>query len=99
MYRTIAWIFSNLIVPVNAGMYRECALQAVDEICAAGRLPLFVGGTGMYISAVFEGLSTVPDIDPAIRQRLYERATQGRLPLCMRNCRLLTGVCCQIASA
>jgi tRNA dimethylallyltransferase len=41
-----------------------------SEIAARGRIPFFVGGTGLYINAFFEGLSKVPEVDPAIRENL-----------------------------
>ncbi len=44
---------------------------AVDEIAAArgaGRLPIVVGGTGLYLKALMEGLAPVPDISPDVRE-------------------------------
>lgn len=46
------------------------AAEATREIAAAhaaGRLPVLVGGTGLYLRALLEGLAPVPDIDPAVR--------------------------------
>jgi tRNA dimethylallyltransferase len=43
-----------------------------------GRVPIFVGGTGLYFKALTQGLSAVPPIPPAIRARLRERMeTEG----------------------
>ena len=50
------------------------AMQAKTEIQAAleqGRLPILVGGTGFYIKALLEGLSTIPDIPGSIRTFLW----------------------------
>ena len=41
----------------------------LTELAAAGRPPILVGGTGLYLTALTEGLSPVPAIDPAIRAR------------------------------
>lgn len=43
--------------------------QAAQE---AGAVAIFVGGTGLYFKALLEGLSPIPAIDPAIRQRWRE---------------------------
>ncbi len=36
----------------SAGMFKELALKAIDDIAARGKLPILVGGTGLYIDAV-----------------------------------------------
>jgi tRNA dimethylallyltransferase len=49
------------------------AADAKAEIEAAhegGRLPILVGGTGLYLRTLLEGIAPVPDIDPAIRQHV-----------------------------
>jgi len=46
------------------------AAEARDEIAAAqaaGRLPVLVGGTGLYLRTLIDGIAPVPEIDPAIR--------------------------------
>jgi tRNA dimethylallyltransferase len=46
------------------------ASEARGEIAAAhdaGRLPILVGGTGLYLRTLLDGIAPVPDIDPAIR--------------------------------
>lgn len=48
----------------------DWAAQAKDEISAAharGSLPILVGGTGMYVRTLIDGIAPVPEIDPAIR--------------------------------
>ncbi|MGB4888602.1 MAG: isopentenyl transferase family protein, partial [Nitrospira sp.] len=35
--------------PFNAGQYRRLALQEIQRLYGAGRLPLIVGGTGLYV--------------------------------------------------
>ncbi|WP_226583374.1 tRNA (adenosine(37)-N6)-dimethylallyltransferase MiaA [Acuticoccus sediminis] len=51
---------------------------ALSEVRAAGRVPIVVGGTGLYLAALTEGLSSMPDIPQAVRQRWRE--AQAREP-------------------
>lgn len=46
------------------------ALQAMQEISAAGRIPLLVGGTMFYFRALEQGLPQLPGADPALRASL-----------------------------
>lgn len=43
------------------------AKAAIAEAHAAGRLPILVGGTGLYLRTLIEGIAPVPEIDPEIR--------------------------------
>ncbi len=51
----------------SAADWAADARQAIDEAHKQGRLPVLVGGTGLYIRTLLEGIAPVPDIDPAIR--------------------------------
>ena len=53
----------------SVGRYIEDAARAVAAAEAEGRLPIFVGGTGLYFKALLEGLSPIPAIPPDIRTR------------------------------
>jgi tRNA dimethylallyltransferase len=46
------------------------AKREIADILAAGRLPILVGGTGLYLRTLFDGIAPVPSIDPEIRQRV-----------------------------
>jgi tRNA dimethylallyltransferase len=48
---------------LSAAQYQRLAYTAIDAVHSRGRLPLLVGGTGQYISAVIEGW-TMPEIPP-----------------------------------
>lgn len=51
--------------------YRTSAIECAREITLRGRLPLFVGGTGLYIDSVSRALSQdAPESDPEYRERL-----------------------------
>jgi tRNA dimethylallyltransferase len=53
----------------SVGKWRGLALQEIAEAERTGRLPIFVGGTGLYLRALEEGLADIPDIDPAFRRK------------------------------
>jgi tRNA dimethylallyltransferase len=61
--------------PYSLALYQADALAAVADIAARGRLPMLVGGAGLYVSAVCDGLA-LPDVPPdaAFRQSLETRA-------------------------
>ncbi len=54
----------------SAADFRERALKAITEIQARGKQPLIVGGTGLYIKVLEEGLFEGPSRDPVLRQAL-----------------------------
>ena len=60
---------------VTAGDYSRLARQAIHEISARGRLPIVVGGTGLYLRALLSGLFAGPQRSEELRERLRERAT------------------------
>jgi len=55
---------------VTAGAYSRLARQALFEIQERHRLPVVVGGTGLYLRALLEGLSPAPRRNEALRIRL-----------------------------
>lgn len=59
---------------ITAGEYARQARQVLAEIKARGRLPILVGGTGLYLRALLEGLFPGPQRSEELRERLRERA-------------------------
>ena len=58
----------------SAERYRADALLAAKAIAERGNLPLFVGGTGLYLSALLRSeQSEVPESDPEFREREMEK--------------------------
>jgi tRNA dimethylallyltransferase len=53
----------------SAGRYLTDAARAIAAARAAGRIPVVVGGTGLYFKALLEGLSPIPTVPEAIRAR------------------------------
>ncbi len=60
----------------SAAQFCQDAVRSSQEILARGNLPLLVGGTMLYLKALLEGLSDLPDADPAIRAQIEADATQ-----------------------
>ncbi len=59
----------------SAADWAERAKTAIAEAHAQKSLPILVGGTGMYIKILLEGIAPIPAIDPAIRNEVREMAT------------------------
>src|ERR1700716_3260731 len=60
-------------VNFSAGSWVADAAAVLDEVRAQNRLPIFVGGSGLYFKALTRGLSAVPPIPPAIREDVRAR--------------------------
>ena len=64
----------------HAARFRREAISSIDAIRARGRLPVVVGGTGLYIRALLKGLDAAPPADPALRARLEAVAAVSGVP-------------------
>ena len=58
----------------SAAEFARDAQRLIPEIRARGRLPLLVGGTMLYFKALLDGLDELPRADPAVRDRIDDRA-------------------------
>lgn len=71
----------DLITPeerYSAAQFRSDALREMESITKAGRIPLLVGGTMLYVKALREGLADLPQADPVVRGQIdAEAAAQG----------------------
>jgi tRNA dimethylallyltransferase len=63
--------------PWSAGRWREAAIETIDSVHAAGRIPIVVGGTGLYLEALLVGLAAIPPVPAEIRA--IATALHGRL--------------------
>jgi tRNA dimethylallyltransferase len=61
----------------STGAWVRAAVHEVAAIRARGRLPLFVGGTGLYLRAIVRGIFDVPSIGEAARARARARIAGG----------------------
>lgn len=69
----------------SAADFRRDALASIEAIHAAGRIPLLVGGTGLYFRALHQGLSPLPPADAAVRARLGDEAARVGWPALHRR--------------
>ncbi len=60
--------------PYSAALFRHDATCAMAEIRAKGRIPLLVGGTGLYFRALRDGLSELPAADEKVREAIRAQA-------------------------
>ena len=61
---------------MTAGEYARRARQLLQEVKERERLPIVVGGTGLYLRALLEGLFPGPQRSEELRERLRERVAQ-----------------------
>lgn len=54
----------------SAVIFQKLAVQAIADITARGKLPIMVGGTGLYIDSVLFDYGFLPKSDPALREEL-----------------------------
>lgn len=59
--------------PFSVGEYMPLAHREIDAALAAGRRPIVVGGTGLYLRAALTDLALRPPPDPELRARIQER--------------------------
>jgi tRNA dimethylallyltransferase len=58
----------------DVSRYRKAALNKIREVLKRGKVPLFVGGTGLYISVLVDGIFKDAGHNPQLRSRLYRKA-------------------------
>ncbi len=59
--------------PCSAGRWMRMAINEIENVRQAGRVPIVAGGTGLYFSALLQGLAPTPDIPAELRARLQAR--------------------------
>ena len=65
----------NLLDTYSAADFCADAHAAINEIQAAGKLPVLVGGTMFYFAALHDGLSPLPIADPGVRETISRQVT------------------------
>ncbi|OGX19655.1 MAG: tRNA (adenosine(37)-N6)-dimethylallyltransferase MiaA [Omnitrophica WOR_2 bacterium RBG_13_44_8b] len=66
----------DLIPPTreyNVSEYRRGALSKIKQLVKRGKIPIFAGGTGLYMSVLIDGIFDFNAKDKTIRQRLYKQ--------------------------
>ena len=64
----------------SAGRFRRDAMTAIEEIRENNRIPVLVGGTGLYFRSLEQGFSDLPSTDPALRTRLTQMLRERGSP-------------------
>ena len=64
----------------SAGRFRRDAMTAIEEIRGNNRIPVLVGGTGLYFRSLEQGFSDLPSTDPALRTRLTQMLQERGSP-------------------
>jgi tRNA dimethylallyltransferase len=70
----------NAAEPYSAGRWLADARAALSEAAAIDRVPILVGGTGLYFKLLTEGLAEIPSIPHDIRERLRARVVAEGAP-------------------
>jgi tRNA dimethylallyltransferase len=61
-------------VNYSAGRWLDAASSALDEVKRAERVPVFVGGTGLYFKLLTQGISAIPPVPGDVRAKVRARA-------------------------
>jgi len=64
----------------STGRWVADAARTLKEVAADGRLPIVVGGTGLYFRALTEGLSDIPPVPADVRARVRAEAEGSEAP-------------------
>lgn len=64
----------------SAGMFEQEALRLLDQLFQTKDQVVLVGGSGLYVRALCEGMDQMPEPDPAIREDLAQLAKEKGLP-------------------
>lgn len=62
--------------PCSAAEWAGLARREIANIHASSRTPILVGGTGLYLRSLVDGIAPVPAIDPEVRARVRETAVE-----------------------
>lgn len=59
----------------NVSKFRVEALKRIKQILKKGKTPILVGGTGLYVSILIDGIFKVKSVNKSVRSRLYKEAS------------------------
>ena len=66
--------------PCSAGLWRDLALTEIKFAASTHRLPIVVGGTGLYLKSLIEGIAAVPAIHTVVRAEARARLARLGAP-------------------
>ncbi len=56
--------------PCSAGNWAQAAKREIAALHSEGAVPILVGGTGLYLRTLLDGIAPIPEIDPEIRAQI-----------------------------
>ena len=62
--------FLDVNYECSVAKYAQLAAEKIKEISTRKKLPILVGGSGMYINSLIKGFSYIPDIEPEVRAQV-----------------------------
>jgi tRNA dimethylallyltransferase len=65
--------FLNFDEHCSAGLWLKAAENVIEDLFRSGKQPVVVGGTGLYLKALLEGLADIPDISNEIKKETQEK--------------------------
>lgn len=66
--------------PLDVGRYVMLAEAVIADIATRARLPLFVGGTGLYVKALLYGLAEIPEVPESVRSTVLQELERDGAP-------------------
>lgn len=60
----------------NAGIFGEKGREIIEDIFSRGKIPIIVGGSGLYVKSLIDGFFEGPGADWELREMLYRKASQ-----------------------
>ncbi len=79
--------------PYDAALFVRQARPVIDALHAQGKVPLVVGGTGLYMKALTRGLCPGPSGDPEMRRKILEELDRQGLSILYEELRRVDPAC------
>lgn len=73
----------------NVGQFERDSIEKLDDLFQRHSKVVMVGGSGLYVNAVINGLDDFPDIDPSLRLRLTQRLNEDGIEALQKQLKVL----------
>lgn len=71
--------------PFSAAQFKKMATSAIDDVLSRGKIPIMVGGTGLYIDSIIYDYKFGTPASKARRQELQQKSTKELQDICREN--------------
>ena len=71
----------DVTIDFTAKMFADEALKAINSVSQAGKMPIIIGGAGLYLEALVSGLFESPEKDEDFRKQMEDRISREGLPI------------------